>query len=121
MQWIGEAGLRIRRVSQHDVRTIYVDADLQNAMMPPRLSRKFNDDIVPEDASLVVLSHNNYKSLVGGVGLTLASHDDDCMIVCPPDIATALKKTSMVPSSRIVSPMLGCSIDFGFAKLTMVH
>ena len=121
LQWIGEAGLRVRVATKTDVRTIYVDADLRNAMMPPRLSRKFNDDIVPEDASLVLLTHNNYKSLVGGVGLALASSAEDCRIVCPPDVAATLKQSNMLPSSKVLVPMLGCSIDFGFVKLTMVH
>ena len=61
-----------------EAKTMYVDADLQNAMMPQRLAKKFNDEIVPEDASLVLLTHNNYKNLVCAVSLTLASTDTNC-------------------------------------------
>jgi hypothetical protein len=33
-------------------------------MLPQSLRRRFQDDIVPEDASLVLITHNLHKNMV---------------------------------------------------------
>ena len=101
IQWLGCAGYRFRTLDSvtGEALTIYMDPNLNNVMMPHRLKRKFDDAVVPSDASLVIVTHMNPAHMASAISLVLAAEDRNCQLACPDAIAKMLTKTKMIPPS----------------------
>lgn len=90
-------------------------------MLPTNLQREFEREVIPSDASLILITHSQYQHLACALPLVLAAIDPDCRIVCVPEIADELRSTRMLNESKLISINKGGSIDLGYVRLTNVH
>ena len=60
IQWLGQAGYRMCIKGKKSNFIVYIDPWLNNPMMPARLRREFEDQVVPSDANIVLITHSNY-------------------------------------------------------------
>jgi len=59
--------------------------------------------------------------MASALPLALAADDPYCRIACVPEIATQLKSTNLIESSKLLVLNMGGSADLGYARITMVH
>ena len=100
---------------------VYIDPSLNNPMMPASLRREFEEQVVPSDANVILITHSNYQQLASALPLALASEKQDCCIICVPEIAAQLRETHMINASKLLVINPGGSVDLGIMRITMVH
>ena len=56
-------------------------------MLPEDLKREFGQQVIPSDASLILITHSHYQHMASALPLVLAAADPNCCITCVPEIA----------------------------------
>ena len=90
-------------------------------MMPLSLQRELQEDVIPTDANLILLTHNHYQHMRFALPLVLAAEDQNCRIVTTQAIAEHIISTNMIESRRIIVLGQGEHANVGFVKIALAQ
>ena len=117
IRWLGHAGFRIsfNDPQTNAERVIYIDAWLQNPMLPDDFK-----DITVEDADLVLVTHGHFDHSSSAPDILKGSKKDNCRIVSNFEICMHYEKRCGIAEGQNEKMNTGGTIDFGYCKISMV-
>ena len=122
LQWLGCSGFRLRITNEYRDGTIYIDPHLTNPMMPKHLKLRMRNEVVPTDATAIIVTHNAHGVLSSAVPMLLAAIDEECRIFSTKEVVSQILSTRMVGKDKLVVLNQGCPNQIArLLQVTLVH